>query len=186
MAEVAGGDWPQRAAAAWAKLASRDDPDAHGVGAMLLADIRQVFGDATCDRIFSKALVESLCRLADRPWPEVNRGRLISETWLARRLHSFGVNPKTLRIGNDRAKGYELDDFNEPFERYLPVRGKSKRDSVTNQAGVEEIDFARRDTPKSCHASETHETPANTALSRCHALKEGVGPDEAEQEELRL
>ncbi len=43
IAEIAGGDWPQRAAAAFAKLNSQDDADAQGSGVMLLADIRQVF-----------------------------------------------------------------------------------------------------------------------------------------------
>ena len=52
-------------------------------------------------------------------WPEAHRGRPITETWLARRLRGFGINSRTLRIGDNRAKGYELADFTEAFERYL-------------------------------------------------------------------
>jgi hypothetical protein len=40
VAEIAGGDWPQRAADAFAKLNGQDDADAQGIGTMLLADIR--------------------------------------------------------------------------------------------------------------------------------------------------
>ncbi len=43
IAEVAGADWPQRAAGAFATLTSGDDLDAQGIGATLLADIAAVF-----------------------------------------------------------------------------------------------------------------------------------------------
>jgi putative DNA primase/helicase len=82
--------------------------------------IRQVFAETRAARIFSKTLVETLCAMTDRPWPEAHRGKPITENWLARRLHGFEVNSRTLRIGDDRAKGYEAADFKEAFERYLP------------------------------------------------------------------
>lgn len=31
--------------------------------------------------------------------------------WLASRLRPFGIHPRTMRIGNTRAKGYNLADF---------------------------------------------------------------------------
>ena len=120
VAEIAGGDWPQRAADAFTKLTGKEDSDAQGIGTVLLADIRQVFAETRAARIFSKTLVETLCAMTDRPWPEAHRGKPITENWLARRLHGFEVNSRTLRIGDDRAKGYEAADFKEAFERYLP------------------------------------------------------------------
>jgi hypothetical protein len=169
VAEIAEGDWPQRAATAFAKLTSRDDADAHGIGAMLLADIRQTFAESQEGRTFSKSLVETLCGMSDRPWPEAHRGKPITETWLARRLHHFGISSRTLRIGTDRAKGYELADFAEAFARYLPAEGQSKRDSVTTQASMEQSESSSRDTQQTCHVSTNHQTPANIDLSRCHA-----------------
>ena len=61
---------------------------------MLLADIQQVFAGTwpatrwgvTLTRwadIF-RDLVELLCEMKDRPWPEAQRGKPISERWLAR------------------------------------------------------------------------------------------------------
>jgi putative DNA primase/helicase len=38
VAEVAGGDWPRRAAEAFAKLTAKEDTDAQGIGTMLLTD----------------------------------------------------------------------------------------------------------------------------------------------------
>jgi hypothetical protein len=57
--------------------------------------------------------------MSDRPWPEVWRGKPITERWLAQKLGDFGIHPKTLRIGEERAKGYEQADFGEAFQRYL-------------------------------------------------------------------
>ena len=73
---------------------------------MLLADIKQVF---TVDRIFSKDWsIELLAQLKERPWPEVCRGKPITERWLARKLAAFGIHSTTLRIGEEQAgKGYE-------------------------------------------------------------------------------
>jgi hypothetical protein len=56
----------------------------------------------------------------ERPWVELKRGKLISEMWLAQQLRSYGVRPRTLRIGEDRAKGYLEADFREVFQRYIP------------------------------------------------------------------
>jgi hypothetical protein len=170
VAELAGDNWPQRAAAAFALLAG-DDVDAQGITAMLFSDIRGAFATHRVERMFSKTLVGALVAMSDRPWPEAHRGGEISETWLARKLAGFGIKPKTLRVGDDRAKGYSLADFADVFDRYLGGEGESKRDTVTNQAGVDEIDFSSRDTETGCHASKTHKTPVNTELSRCHGSK---------------
>jgi hypothetical protein len=83
IAEIAGGDWPGRAADAFTKLTGKEDTDAQGIGTMLLADIRQAFSENHAERIFSKSLVETLCAMSDRQWPEAHRGKPIIETWLA-------------------------------------------------------------------------------------------------------
>ena len=177
-AAVAGGDWPQRASAAFTMLNRKADTDSQGIGAMLLADIRRTFAEAQTGRMFSKSIVDALCAMTDRPWPEAHRGKAITETWLARRLHDFGLASRTLRISDERAKGYEAADFTEAFQRYLPDGEESKRDSVTNQAGVDEVGFSSRDIATACHASETHETPAIIGLSRCHASESPAGANE--------
>lgn len=178
VATIAGGGWPQRAAAAFAMLTSNADTDSQGIGAMLLADIRRTFAEAQTGRLFSKSVVDALCAMTDRPWPEAHRGKAITETWLARRLRDFGIASRTLRIADDRAKGYEAADFSEAFQRYLPAGEESKRDSVTNQAGVDETGLSSRDTANACHASEAHETPATIDLSRCHASQAPAGEGE--------
>ena len=116
IAEVAGGEWPQRCADAFIKLTNRATDDVETLRVMLLADIQQLFAS---DRMFSKDLIERLAELKERPWPEICRGKPITERWLARNLGAFDIRSKTLRIGDERAKGYEITDFQDTFDRYI-------------------------------------------------------------------
>jgi putative DNA primase/helicase len=120
IAECAGSDWPQRAATALTLLTRKGDSEAQGISVMLLTDIQQVFLEADEERIFSKVLIEKLLAMTDRPWVEAHHGKPINERWLARQLHSFGIASRTLRINEDRLKGYEVTQFTDAFERYLP------------------------------------------------------------------
>lgn len=79
------------------------------------------------------------------------------------------MSPRTLRIGEDRAKGYETSDFTEAFERYLPAPGESKRDTVTTPANTGVKPTFGSVTPElPVTDSKVHGSPANIELSRCH------------------
>jgi len=115
------------------------------------------------ERAFSKQLIEWLCDMKDRPWPEAQRGKAISERWLARQLSRFGIHSKTLRIGGDRAKGYERAEFADAFDQYLSAQGQFDRDSVTCQ----EKDGFGAVTEPSLVTDE--KTPVTEGMSPCHA-----------------
>jgi uncharacterized protein DUF3631 len=116
IAEVAGGNWPQRCANALIKLTAEED-EAESLRVMLLADIRQVL---TAEKIFSRDLRDLLADMDERPWPEVCRGsKPITERWLARNLAAFGIKSKNVRIDEKQAKGYERTDFDDVFAHYL-------------------------------------------------------------------
>jgi putative DNA primase/helicase len=120
IAQIAGGDWPARAAASFNALATKVDVDAQGLGVRLLQDIRSVFTESGVDRILSKHLVSALCSMADSPWPEAHRGgRPITETWLGHRLRRFGIVSKAMRVGEQMGKGFAREDFTEAFARFL-------------------------------------------------------------------
>ena len=121
IAEVAGGDWPQLVLDAFNKLTAREYRDAQSLGVNLLHDIRQIFTQLSegSDRISSRELVVALCHIPDSPWLEAHNRKPINETWLGRRLRQYNINSKTIRMGDDRAKGYELADFTEAFVRFL-------------------------------------------------------------------
>nr|AQQ74492.1 hypothetical protein [uncultured bacterium] len=120
IAELAGGDWPRRARVAAAAL-SAVGQDGDGARELLLADIRDLFFSRQRDRLRSQEIATALARLEGRPWPDWNTGKPISATQIARLLSEFVIVPKTIRIGGDPAKGYELSQFEDAFARYLPV-----------------------------------------------------------------
>lgn len=119
IAEIVGGEWPKRIEAAFGSLVSKNDLDEQGIGTMLLADIQKVFDIKAKDRMFSRDLVTELNKMKDRPWCEEHKGKPITERWLALHLRRFKIQSRTLRMSNERAKGYELSQFDEVFERYL-------------------------------------------------------------------
>jgi Protein of unknown function (DUF3631) len=57
--------------------------------------------------------------MKDQPWGECNHGKELTQNQLARLLKPFGLRPKTVRDGSERAKGYMREDFNETCARYL-------------------------------------------------------------------
>jgi hypothetical protein len=143
IAEVAGGDWPRRCAEAFAKLTSTDDLDAHGIGTLLLADIAEIFDQEGTDKIPSARLAEELAAIEGRPWAEWGRQRKpISPNQLANQLRRFGVSPKKIRFGEHSLQGYWREEFNEPFERYLPGVPYSKWNNGTTpgKAAVSEVE----------------------------------------------
>jgi len=98
IAEITGGDWPQRAATAFAKLTSSEDVDAQGVGTTLLADIRQIFENTGMERLPSAQLVDLLAKIEARDWAEWGRARKpISTHQLAKLLRRFHVSPRDPR-----------------------------------------------------------------------------------------
>src|SRR4029450_13608482 len=74
IAEVAGGEWPERVKQAIAALAGTDTDD-DAIGVMLLEDIRKIFEDQSGENIFSETLVETLHTIEERPWSEWGRQR---------------------------------------------------------------------------------------------------------------
>ena len=50
----------------------------------------------------------------------LQRGKTVTPQWLAQQLQTYEIRPKTMRIGDERAKGHEMEDFKETFRRYIP------------------------------------------------------------------
>jgi putative DNA primase/helicase len=141
IAEVAGGDWPQRCENALLKLTTRED-EAESLRVLLLADIKQVFMG---ERMFSKDLIEALSEMEERPWPEICRGgKPITERWLARNLGAFGIRSGNIRIDEKQAKGYERKDFDEAFSRYLPDTPLFKRPTVPTRGKTAKFHASQR------------------------------------------
>lgn len=153
IADIAAPEWAIKARQAAAEVSA--DNNSFGQDTQLLADIQQIFDESHAGRIFSKMLVQSLGAMIDRPWPEAHLGKPITEVWMARRLKSFGIAPRTVRVGSDTAKGYHRADFDEAFDRYLSDQVKSKRHSVTTTADVDDSSISKTPLPETMLPIET-------------------------------
>jgi hypothetical protein len=118
IADLAGGNWPERARLAALKLSAPTGRDDDALGVKLLSDIRGVFQVQGVDRIPSAALAAALAELEESPWGDI-RGKQLDARGLARRLKPFDVRPRTIRLGDETPKGYQLEQFADAFARYL-------------------------------------------------------------------
>jgi hypothetical protein len=118
VADIAGGDWPERARrAAVALVAERKVADT-SLGSRLLSDCRDLFGDR--ERMRTADLVNALCALEESPWGDL-RGKALDARGLARRLRRFDIRPNDHRFTEGTAKGYLRSDFVDAWRRYLPL-----------------------------------------------------------------
>lgn len=132
IADAAGSEWPQRARSAALALSVGDGRDDDSFGVRLLRDIRAVFDERTEDRITSADLVTALVGLEEGPWGDL-RGRPLSPSLLAYRLRPYGIRPKTIRLGDDTAKGYQAEWFADAWTRYCPTPGEPSHPSHPSQ-----------------------------------------------------
>ena len=121
IADISGKHWPDTARqSALAIYAKSKDDDNQAPGIMLLQDIESIFEeDKYRTRISSAELLDKLHALEDQPWNDWYKGRAITSQKIASYLKPFGVFPRTIRFGNNTAKGYNKEDFKDAFERYL-------------------------------------------------------------------
>ena len=117
IAEVAGGHWPKSARTAAAALSGVAEQHDDSATAMLLADLRDIFGGGT-RQLETKVILQRLAEMDERPWARFKHGRALSSFDLARLLVPFGVKSRTLRLGARTAKGYVATDLNPVFTRY--------------------------------------------------------------------
>ena len=64
--------------------------------------------------------VAALTKREDRPWPEWKHGQPLTTRQLAKLLAPFGIGPRVTWSGSKSARGYQLQDFDDAFARYLP------------------------------------------------------------------
>lgn len=126
IAEIAGGDWPERAANSARQLSSRDDDE--GEPEMLLYDLRTIFSQENAEAMWTETIIEALIEIEGRPWADLTRGRPINAHTLARFLKPFHVFPRKMRIDGSRQKrsGYERKRLEPVWRRYIDGEGVRK------------------------------------------------------------
>jgi hypothetical protein len=132
IADLAGGAWPDRARrAAQTLVAKASQADAEGsLSTRLLADIRASITGLTGEFIATETLLQRLYAIDDAPWRDFE----LTPRKLADRLKKYEIKPGRDSTGSTR--GYQLADFTDTFERYLPDirQNPSTRQNPTSAA----------------------------------------------------
>src|SRR5207249_4979242 len=96
----------------------------------------------------------------------------ISANQLARLLREFGITPRNIRISAKATpKGYYLDDFSDPFSRYLPGNVTLKRHNATTPVSIEGNPLLASATLPPCGAPENATATIDDA--RCGVVADG-------------
>lgn len=132
IAEVAAGNWPDRARKAMCAIEQPRALEEDTFRTMLLQHIAAIFTEAQTDKLATNQLIEKLVAIEEAPWGEYSHGKPINPHQLARLLKPFDIKSKTVRLDErTTAKGYEQADFRDAFTRYLQLPPQKKSNNVT-------------------------------------------------------
>lgn len=105
IADLAGGDWPERARKACLALSGESEADdtERSTSLRLLADLRTVFGDT--DRMASSVILPALHKLEGSAWGSwYDRG--LNANDLANMLRPYGLHSVDVKVNGKALKGY--------------------------------------------------------------------------------
>jgi Protein of unknown function (DUF3631) len=120
IADLAGGDWPQRARDAALAIVANRVADDLSWGVHLLADVREVFAVEEEDRMSSLSLVKALNGLTESAWGGLHDRQGLDQRDLARRLKPYSIVPRSIRLADGTVpRGYLREQFVDAWRRYL-------------------------------------------------------------------
>lgn len=175
IASCAGDTWLERATSAALKLSGASEKT-QSTGNELLADIQHIFESKCIEKISTVNLIEALCEDEEGAWATYNRGKPLNPRQVKKRLEAYGIASKTIRFGAyETAKGFELKQFADSFERYLftPLNLKSQSNkpleansskgfdvtSIKSQNGIGNIEVTPKAAPLLTCDRVTAKTP---------------------------
>jgi hypothetical protein len=141
VADLAGGDWPELAREACMAFLAGARDDTETVGTQLLADLRQVFGDATV--LSTETILGELRGLEEAPWADWY-GKPLNPRGLAKLLKPYQVKATQVRIGDSTPRGYRRSDLHAAWRSFLPPECETSTTSATPLAShvVDVVDVA--------------------------------------------
>ena len=171
MADLAGGEWPQRARAAATALVAALQQRAPSLGVLLLRDIQAVFGDVGTDALTTERLLHALNNLDESPWATIRKGEPLNGRGLAHRLDKYGISSK-LHAGERGLRGYAKNQFLDAWARYLPSESATSApcvpDSIAGGAhGADVADSPVRE-PAFLELADRCESPTRSQAVRPH------------------
>jgi hypothetical protein len=141
IADLAGGEWPDKLRHAVVKLCGQEE-DAD-IGVRLLGASKSVFDSTGADKIATENLLQALVAVEDGPWALMFEDALkhdklqTAASKLARLLKGYKIKPRTLKLYDETtAKGYHRADFEPLWRRYLAPSCAPSEQAVTAVTAV--------------------------------------------------
>jgi len=135
IADVIGGDWPNRARTAALTLSSMDNATGSD-GTDILSSIKEIFEQKNIERISSVDLIDALCADDEQSWATYCYGKPITPRQLASLLKEYGIKSKSIRFDHGTPKGFERAQFNDAFSRYLSTKPSPEIPRHTQQTNA--------------------------------------------------
>jgi len=132
IAQCAGAEWLNRATRAALILSGKSD--SQSVGNELLQDIQHAFEKKGASRISTADLIAALIEDDEAAWATYNRGRPLTPRQLAKMLSGYGVRSKNIRVGYEQSKGFDREQFDDAFSRYIAATPGNSGPAVPNAA----------------------------------------------------
>jgi hypothetical protein len=134
IADLAGGEWPQRSRHASVVLAAEVEDESLSV--RLLDDIHKVFDgkeqpgvDRTpVDRIPTSELLARLGTIDTSPWGNWY-GKTITAPSVSKLLKDHGIKTMAVWVGGQTVRGYKREQFWDAWQRYVPDSDEGVRPS---------------------------------------------------------
>jgi hypothetical protein len=157
IADLAGGEWPERARDACRELcAAAADPDVTAAE-RLLADLQEIFGES--ERMSTTAILDKLNALEESPWGDWY-GHQFRARDLARLLRPYQVRSRNIRTPAGVVKGYDREDFEGAWERYLRTPSATGATTLQTEESVSKTGVADAANESATHP--LHPTDANS------------------------
>lgn len=132
VADMAGGDWPDRARRNAVTLVTASSDRGGSLGVILLRDLRDIFEGH--ERLSTEHILERLHEVDESPWADL-RGKPLDSRGLARRLAKYDVKPKLTRLDGQVFRGYHAADLADPWSRYVTPRTDPLRKLTQTEEG---------------------------------------------------
>jgi len=159
VADLAGGDWPERARRSAVTLVTQSSGDMGSLGVTLLRDLKRIFIGRP--KLSTEVIINALVEIDESPWGDL-RGKALDARGLSRRLSKYGVKPKPLRDGDHVFRGYDADDLADPWSRYVVEIEQANSPPVSPQEPATPVTGLQRTSyfPKCAACGELLDTAA--------------------------
>lgn len=121
LAELAGGNWPERARRAALALSTGEDREDESLTAQLLRDLHDLFAANGHKRFKTSDLLEQLHAIEESPWGEWY-GKPLSAHALSRLLRPYRIKTMPVKVDGETVRGYKVEQFEDAFHRLSVTR----------------------------------------------------------------